>query len=63
MLNEDFGITVVFITHYMDEAAKAKRVIVMDEGKITGVGTHKQLLENCTEYGEIYSSQMDKKEE
>ena len=34
MLNEEFGITVVFITHYMDEAVKAKRVIVMDEGKI-----------------------------
>ena len=34
MLNEEFGITVVFITHYMDEAVKAKRVIVMDEGRI-----------------------------
>lgn len=34
LLNEQFGITVVFITHYMDEAVKAKRVIVMDEGKI-----------------------------
>lgn len=34
MLNEEFGITVIFITHYMDEAVKAKRVIVMDEGKI-----------------------------
>ena len=33
MLNEQ-GITVVFITHYMDEAAKADRVIVMNEGKV-----------------------------
>lgn len=34
MLNEKFGITVIFITHYMDEAVKANRVIVMDKGKI-----------------------------
>lgn len=34
MLNDDFGITIVFITHYMDEAAQAKRVIVMDDGDI-----------------------------
>ncbi len=33
-LNEEQGITVVFITHYMDEAALADRVIVMDGGKI-----------------------------
>ncbi|MFI3141031.1 MAG: energy-coupling factor transporter ATPase [Clostridia bacterium] len=34
MLNQDFGITVIFITHYMDEAVKANRVIVMDKGQI-----------------------------
>lgn len=34
MLNEDFGITVIFITHYMDEAVQANRVIVMDNGRI-----------------------------
>lgn len=34
MLNEEYGITVIFITHYMDEAAKADRVIVMDKGEI-----------------------------
>lgn len=33
-LNRDFGVTIVLITHYMDEAAKADRIIVMDEGKI-----------------------------
>ena len=35
----------------------------MDEGRITGVGTHDALLLNNTEYQEIYYSQMDKKEE
>lgn len=33
-LNSEFGITIVLITHYMDEAAQAERVIVMDDGKI-----------------------------
>ena len=33
-LNEEYGITVVLITHYMDEAARADRVVVMDGGQI-----------------------------
>ncbi|MCC8110333.1 MAG: energy-coupling factor transporter ATPase [Ruminococcus sp.] len=33
-LNREEGITIVLITHYMDEAAKADRVVVMDDGKI-----------------------------
>lgn len=33
-LNRDFGITIVFITHYMDEAAQADRIIVINEGEI-----------------------------
>ncbi|MBC8569222.1 energy-coupling factor transporter ATPase [Zongyangia hominis] len=33
-LNRDYGITVVLITHYMDEAAKADRVVVVDNGRV-----------------------------
>ena len=33
-LNKDYGITIVLITHYMDEAAQADRIIVMDSGKV-----------------------------
>lgn len=44
MLNEDFGITVIFITHYMDEAVQAKRVIVMDDGKIILDGTPNEVF-------------------
>lgn len=43
-LNEEYGITVIFITHYMDEAVKAKRVIVMDEGRIILDGTPKEVF-------------------
>lgn len=33
-LNHEFGITIVLITHYMDEAAQTDRIVVMDDGKI-----------------------------
>lgn len=46
MLNEEFGITVIFITHYMDEAVKAKRVIVMDNGKIILDGSPREVFIN-----------------
>ena len=38
-LNKEKGITVVLITHHMDEAAKAQRVIVLSEGKVAADGT------------------------
>ena len=34
----------------------------MNNGKITGIGTHSELIENNVEYQEIYYSQIDKKE-
>lgn len=40
-LNREFGITVVLITHYMDEATKADRVLVMESGKVIASGTPK----------------------
>ena len=43
-LNRDFGITVVSITHYMDEAAQADRVVVMSEGKVVLEGTPRQVF-------------------
>ena len=44
MLNREYKITVVFITHYMDEAVKANRVIVMDDGNILLDGTPKKVF-------------------
>lgn len=43
-LNKDFGITVVLITHYMDEAVLADNVYVMEKGKILIKGTPKEVF-------------------
>lgn len=45
-LNKEFGITVILITHFMDEAVKADRVVVMDDGCIALDGTPKQVFRN-----------------
>jgi len=39
------GITIIFITHYMDEAAQADRIIVMEDGKVAMVGTPAEVFE------------------
>ena len=43
-LNEEKGITVVLITHHMDEAAKAQRVVVLHKGKVAADGTPQQVF-------------------
>lgn len=45
-LNRERGITVILITHYMDEAVKADRVVVMDKGGIVLDGSPKQVFKN-----------------
>ena len=38
----------------------ADKILVLDEGEMVGVGTHKELLETCEVYREIYASQFKK---
>lgn len=52
-LNRDMGITVLFITHYMDEAVQADRVIVIDEGKIRFDGTPVSVFKHIDEIKKI----------
>jgi len=40
----------------------ADRIIVLDEGKVAGIGTHRELLANCRVYQEIVESQLAKEE-
>ena len=43
-LNKNYGITVILITHYMDEAAMGDRIVVVDDGKIIMQGTPKKVF-------------------
>jgi ATP-binding cassette subfamily B protein len=54
--------TKIIIAQRISSVMDADSIIVMNDGKITGIGTHSELLENNEEYSEIYYSQMDKKE-
>ena len=54
--------TKIIIAQRISSVKDADMIVVMDDGKITGVGTHEELLKSCEEYQEIYYSQMDKEE-
>ena len=54
--------TKIIIAQRISSVKDADTIIVMNDGRITGVGTHDQLLGNNEEYSEIYYSQMDRKE-
>ncbi len=53
------GCTKIIIAQRISSVSHAGMIIVMNDGRITGVGTHGQLLESNTEYKEIYYSQME----
>lgn len=54
--------TKIIIAQRISSVMEADEIIVMNEGRITGIGHHDELLKNNKEYQEIYYSQMDKKE-
>lgn len=54
--------TKIIIAQRISSVKDADLIIVMNDGEITGIGTHSELLENNKEYNEIYYSQNDKKE-
>lgn len=54
--------TVLIVAQRVSTIMQADLIIVLDEGKIAGMGTHKQLLQNCEIYREIASSQLSKEE-
>jgi ATP-binding cassette subfamily B multidrug efflux pump len=54
--------TVIIITQRVSTVLHAEQIIVLDEGKIVGIGTHKALLESCEVYNQIASAQLSKEE-
>ena len=52
-LNKEKGITVILITHYMEEAENADRVIVMNDGEIISDGTPKEVFQNVKQLKEV----------
>lgn len=55
--------TIVMVSQRATSLKDADKIIVMDDGKIVGMGKHSELLENCHVYSEIYNSQLSNKEE
>ncbi len=54
--------TKIIIAQRIGSVKDADKIVVMNEGKITGIGTHEQLLAENTEYQEIFASQLDRRE-
>lgn len=52
-LNKEYGITIILITHNMDEAAKSDRIIVMDNGKIVKEGNPKEIFSDVETMREL----------
>lgn len=62
-LNENISnSTMIVIAQRVSTIMNADHIIVLDNGRIVGQGTHKELLRNCHEYLEIASSQLSKEE-
>ncbi len=54
--------TVMIVAQRISTILHAEQIIVLDDGKIAGKGTHRELLNNCEEYYQIASSQLSEKE-
>lgn len=57
------NVTKIIIAQRITSVIDADKIVVLDHGRIVGFGTHRELLDSCVEYGEIYYSQKDKEDE
>ena len=56
------GKTVVIVAQRISTVLHADRIVVLDDGRIVGQGTHEELMETCEEYREIAMSQLSEAE-
>lgn len=54
--------TLLIVAQRVSTIKNADQIIVLNEGKIAGIGTHKELMESCPAYQEIAQSQLSKEE-
>lgn len=59
---ETAGVTTVIVAQRIGTILDADRIIVLDEGRVAGMGTHRELLKTCAVYREIAMSQLSEKE-
>ena len=59
---ETMGATVLIVSQRVGTVMDADRIIVLDEGRIDGIGNHQELMETCVVYREIVSSQLSLEE-
>ncbi len=59
---ETAGVTTMIVAQRIGTIMDADQIIVLDEGRMVGKGTHRELLENCPIYKEIAMSQLSEKE-
>lgn len=61
-LKKEVDNTVIIVAQRISTIKTAEKIIVLDEGRIVGQGTHEELMKNCSVYMEIASSQLSKEE-
>ncbi|HNZ89001.1 MAG TPA: ABC transporter ATP-binding protein, partial [Candidatus Cloacimonas acidaminovorans] len=52
--------TVILIAHRLSTILKADKIVVLEKGKIVGMGTHQELMQNCPRYQHLYNLQQGK---
>ncbi len=62
LYKETKGSTVLIVAQRISTILNADQIVVLDEGKVVGIGTHKELLKQCEVYREIAASQLTKEE-
>lgn len=62
LAKETHGAAVLIVAQRVTTVMGADRIVVLDEGKVAGIGTHKELMESCQVYREIVLSQLSAEE-
>ena len=52
----------LIVTQRVSTIMGAEQIIVLDDGEVAGIGTHRELMENCDVYREIALSQLSREE-